>query len=130
MDGIYTWIQNLAFYFILMTMVSSLLPGSQYIKYVKFFMGLVLVVLLASPILQLFHMDGRLADSLVIHSYEQELAEFREQEQELESRYSEKMQEKVKAAQEQEGDGDMEGKKNQNSGMKEPVQDISIGIQR
>lgn len=53
-EYLYEWIKNIAYFMILATAVTNLLPDSDYRRYVRLFMGMVLVVLLASPIFQLF----------------------------------------------------------------------------
>lgn len=53
-DYLYEWLQNLAFYMILMTAVLQALPDNSYQKYIRFFCGMILVVLLAGPVMQLF----------------------------------------------------------------------------
>ena len=42
---IYDWIKNLVFYLILMTMLMQIIPDSDYKKYIRFFTGLVLILL-------------------------------------------------------------------------------------
>ena len=46
---IYDWIKNLVFYLILMTMLMQIIPDSDYKKYIRFFTGLVLILVLARP---------------------------------------------------------------------------------
>ena len=56
-EAIYNWLEQLACYLILVTAVLHVLPDSGYKKYIRFFTGLILVLLLASPVLQLFQTD-------------------------------------------------------------------------
>ncbi len=56
-EAIYNWLEQLACYLILVTAVLHELPDSGYKKYIRFFTGLILVLLLASPVLQLFQTD-------------------------------------------------------------------------
>lgn len=53
-EGIYEWLKDLAYYVILVTVISHMIPGEVYQKYIRFFTGLVMVVLLLSPVLWLF----------------------------------------------------------------------------
>ena len=53
LEQIYGWIQNIAVYLIITTGVMHIVPGKEYGKYIRFFSGLILIVLLASPILRL-----------------------------------------------------------------------------
>lgn len=52
LDALYEWIQNLAFYLVIMTAVLEVLPGNTYKKYIQFFTGLVLILLVVTPILK------------------------------------------------------------------------------
>lgn len=54
---VYDWIMNAAFYLVIFTAVLQVLPGEKYQKYVRFFTGLVIVVLLFSPIFRLLGME-------------------------------------------------------------------------
>lgn len=56
-EAIYDWLEQLACYLILITAVIHTLPDSGYKKYIRFFTGLVLILLLASPVLRLFQID-------------------------------------------------------------------------
>ena len=59
-DYIYRWLQNLAFYMILVTAVIHVVPNNSYRKYIRFFCGLILVVILAGPVMKLFEMKEEL----------------------------------------------------------------------
>lgn len=50
LDAVYEWIQNLAFYLVVMTAVLEVLPGNEYKKYIQFFTGLVLILLVVTPV--------------------------------------------------------------------------------
>ena len=60
LEYIYEWMENIAFYMVLVTAVMHLLPDSDYQKYVRFFTGLTLVVLLLTPVSGLFGIDEEL----------------------------------------------------------------------
>lgn len=53
-EYLYEWMKNIAYFMILATTVTHLLPDSGYRRYIRLFMGMVLVILLASPVFQLF----------------------------------------------------------------------------
>ena len=72
---LYEWMQNIAFYMILMTAAIQVLPNNSYKKYIRFFTGLILVVLLMSPVLKLFEMENGFHDLYEGTSYRQELKE-------------------------------------------------------
>ncbi|MCI8713510.1 MAG: stage III sporulation protein AF [Ruminococcus sp.] len=53
LDVLYEWIQNLVFFLLIAGMALDALPGTAYRKYVRFFTGMVVILLLASPIFKL-----------------------------------------------------------------------------
>jgi len=52
-DYVYEWLKNLVFYMILVTAVMQVIPGRGYEKYIRFFCGLILVILLTTPLFSL-----------------------------------------------------------------------------
>lgn len=56
-DYIYEWLQNLSYYMILITAVTYVLPSNSYRKYIRFFTGLVLILMLLTPICNLFRVE-------------------------------------------------------------------------
>ena len=53
-ESLYAWIKNLAVFYLLFTMVLHLVPAGKYEKYVRFFMGLLLILLLLIPVFTLY----------------------------------------------------------------------------
>lgn len=53
---IYEWIENIAFYLVILVAVMQMIPQSSYQKYIRFFAGMILILMLAGPILKLFGM--------------------------------------------------------------------------
>lgn len=51
-ESVYSWMQNLAYYFILLSAVMNFLPDNSYKKYIQYYMGLLLILLILSPIFQ------------------------------------------------------------------------------
>ena len=56
---VYGWIQNITVYLIAASAVMYAVPGKDYARYIRFFSGLILILLLTTPILNLFGMKGR-----------------------------------------------------------------------
>ena len=52
-DYLYEWLRNISYYLILVTAVTYVLPSGSYRKYIRFFTGLVLILMLVSPVVQL-----------------------------------------------------------------------------
>ena len=73
MSTIYDWVKNLVFYYIMMTAVLHLLPNNNYQKYVRFFGGLLLVVILLNPILEFFDESDYLLNKISYESFWQEM---------------------------------------------------------
>ena len=55
---LYEWIRNVAFYIVIITAVIQILPNNTYKKYIHFFTGLVLILLLMTPVLKILGMDN------------------------------------------------------------------------
>ena len=53
---IYDWIENIAFYLVILVAMMQMIPQSSYQKYIRFFAGMILILMLAGPILKLFGM--------------------------------------------------------------------------
>ena len=101
---LYGWIMNAAFYLVIFTAVLHVLPGEQYQKYVRFFTGLVIVVLLFSPLFKLLGME---------HLFQgfRENAEYRQLQKEMEQAsdfLEEKQEEQEKKQDEKQEDGETE----------------------
>ncbi|MDD3360543.1 MAG: stage III sporulation protein AF [Hespellia sp.] len=54
----YEWIQNLSVYLILMMAVMQLIINKEYQKYFQFFSGLLLILLLLTPVLRITNMQN------------------------------------------------------------------------
>ena len=108
---LYGWIMNAAFYLVIFTAVLHVLPGEQYQKYVRFFTGLVIVVLLFSPLFKLLGME---------HLFQgfRENAEYRQLQKEMEqaSDFLEEKKEEQEEKQEDNETEDNETETNQEGG--------------
>ncbi len=58
MNEIYGWVKNIVIFLVLTTIVTNLLGKSSYKKYVNLITGIILVILVISPLLKLFQLDG------------------------------------------------------------------------
>lgn len=56
LNYIYDWIENIAFYLVILVAVMQMIPQSSYQKYIRFFAGMILILMLAGPIVKLFGM--------------------------------------------------------------------------
>ncbi|MDO4274445.1 MAG: stage III sporulation protein AF [Eubacteriales bacterium] len=78
-EEIYEWMKNLAVFYILLTAVLHLVPNDKYERYVRFFMGLLLIFMLCTPIFSIFGKSQELRDTFQSF-YRQESALREEQE--------------------------------------------------
>lgn len=60
MNEIYTWVKNIIIFLVLTTIVTNLLGKSSYKKYINLVTGIILVILVISPLLKLFQLDSTL----------------------------------------------------------------------
>ena len=60
-EELYQWIWNLAVFYILFTAILHLAPDGKYEKYVRFFMGLLLIFMMSTPVFALFGKGQELA---------------------------------------------------------------------
>ena len=54
---IYDWIENITFYLVLVVAVLHMGPGDGYKRYIRFFVGLILILMLSGPILKMWGMN-------------------------------------------------------------------------
>lgn len=72
---VYQWARNLAVYYIVLTALMHIMPDSQYGRYVRSFMGLLLILIVASPLLDLLHLEERMDDLFHKKMLEEEFAD-------------------------------------------------------
>lgn len=75
---LFEWIQNIAFYLILITAVLHIIPSTTYKNYIRFFTGLILILLLIQPILSLTKGDIALEQVYQNATYKQQKKEMEE----------------------------------------------------
>ena len=66
------WLKNITFYYIVVTLILQMAPNHEYKKYIQFFTGLILILLLAEPVLNLTEMN------VSIERYEKQMQQFEE----------------------------------------------------
>ena len=59
LDQICEWLGNIAVFLVVITAVMHAVPGKDYVKYIRFFSGLILILLLFTPVLKLIGMEDR-----------------------------------------------------------------------
>lgn len=73
--GLYEWIQNISVYFVMVTVVLYTLPGSEYKKYIRFFTGIVLILMILTPVIRLFGMEDQVTNFYKSREYEAKIEE-------------------------------------------------------
>ena len=81
LEEIYSWIQNISVYLIVTAAVMHAIPGKEYEKYVRFFSGLVLILLLFTPLLKLTGKEGVFQNIYRSNEYELDRKAIEEAEQ-------------------------------------------------
>lgn len=67
----------IAVFYLLEQMALNLLPGKIYERYVKFYLGLLLVLLLLQPIFSIFRLTEQMDAEALLTELEQEVESFR-----------------------------------------------------
>lgn len=57
LDYIYEWMENIAFYMVIVVAAMQMVSGESYKKYIRFFAGMILILMLTGPILKIFGMS-------------------------------------------------------------------------
>lgn len=76
MEGIYRWVQNITYYMIFITAAANLLADSKYEKYLRFFGGIVLVLLVVQPLTGSLRLEERLTYLFQSFTFKQDSADF------------------------------------------------------
>ncbi|MDR2024201.1 MAG: stage III sporulation protein AF [Hungatella sp.] len=61
MEELFSWIRNITYYLIFITVVGNLLPNKKYEKYIKLFSGMVLILLVLKPVTGGLRLDDTVA---------------------------------------------------------------------
>lgn len=77
MQEILDMVRYVAVFYLLEQMVLNLLPGKIYEKYVRFYLGLLLVLLLLQPVFRIFRLTEQMDAEALMYELEQEVEEFR-----------------------------------------------------
>ena len=81
-EEIYLWMQNIAVFYIVLTSFVHLVPDPAYERYVRFFMGILLIVIMSTPILALL---GKSRDFMTVFQEHYQENHLEKEQRELES---------------------------------------------
>ncbi|MBR9946834.1 stage III sporulation protein AF [Clostridiaceae bacterium Marseille-Q4145] len=65
-------VRMIAVFYLLEQMVLQLIPGERYERYVRFYLGLLLVLLLLQPVFQIFRLSEQLDQKVFLQEREME----------------------------------------------------------
>ena len=82
---LYDWIKNIAFYMVMVTAVIHMIPNSDYKKYIRFFTSLVLIIMLVTPVLNLFGMGKEIMNIYENGIYQDQIEKMEESTEYLEN---------------------------------------------
>ncbi|WOO36186.1 stage III sporulation protein AF [Anaerocolumna sp. AGMB13020] len=60
MDYIYSWIKDIVIFMVLISVITNLMGKSSYKKYINLISGIILVILVITPLLKIFQLDNTL----------------------------------------------------------------------
>ena len=72
MQAILNMVRMIAVFYLLEQMVLQLIPGERYERYVRFYLGLLLVLLLLQPVFQIFRLSKQLDQKVFLQEREME----------------------------------------------------------
>ena len=72
MQAILNMVRMIAVFYLLEQMVLQLIPGARYERYVRFYLGLLLVLLLLQPVFQIFRLSEQLDQKVFLQEREME----------------------------------------------------------
>lgn len=88
-EYLYQWIENIAFYLVILTVAMQMIPNESYKKYIRFFTGVILIIMVSSPILQVLGMEQNLLNFYKDAQYQQKIKEIEEATKYMEDIFSE-----------------------------------------
>lgn len=91
MEYFYSWVRTIIFYMIFVNFVTNLLPGKVYIRYIRLFMGMILILLVLRPLTGSLRLDAQLARRFEEISFQNEAGEFQGQLDQIEQQRFETM---------------------------------------
>lgn len=72
-EYLYEWLRSIAYFMIFVAILMHVIPGQSYRKYIRFFTGILLVLLLMTPVMRLVGMGKDFLSIYNGSAYEEEL---------------------------------------------------------
>lgn len=77
-EYLYQWLENISFYLVIITVAMNAVPNNKYKKYIQFFSGLILVLMMSAPIFKVFGMEKEFEVFYENAEYQQKIEEIEE----------------------------------------------------
>ncbi len=74
-EVIYEWVRNMVFYQLLVSMILNMIPNNAYQKYIRFFLGMLFIIIAIQPVLKGLQLMEKMDVNYVHEMMEQELNE-------------------------------------------------------
>lgn len=84
MDEIYTWIKNIVIYMIMNTIIMNLMGNKSYKKYISIVSGMILVLIVVSPLMNFMDLEDKLDYFLQTNDFAVETSDFKNDVNQLE----------------------------------------------
>lgn len=101
MESVYSWVKNIIYYMIFLSVVSNLLADSKYEKYIRFFAGMVLILLVVSPLTGKLRLDEQISSMFRSISLYNDTADLKSQLWEMDGKRLDRIMGKYEEAVEQ-----------------------------
>lgn len=72
MSGLLNWVGNILFFLVFVTVIENLLPGKEYRRYVRLSAGMVVILLVLSPVTGGLHLEGQIRQWFETFAFQQE----------------------------------------------------------
>ena len=86
MEAVYGWVKNIIYYMIFLSVVNNLLADSKYGKYIRFFSGMVLILLVVSPFTGGLHLDEQISSMFKSISFQNDTDDLKQERWGMEER--------------------------------------------
>lgn len=74
MQALFDWVKGIVFYLILVTVISNLIPSKKYEKYIRLFTGMLLIIIVTKPVIQLVAKGELLEEGNILKFFEEEVS--------------------------------------------------------
>lgn len=73
---LYSWVKNIVYYFIFITVIGHILPHKKYEKFIKLFSGLILILIVIQPVIKGLKLEEQINYYFESYSFKNEVGDF------------------------------------------------------